>query len=106
MVWIAASFLCAVYILLGVLRRKFTIPMTFNLWLVIVLSLSIGSVIYVVPRAYAARIEDASFASFVYITNNVCMGIMLCGTLLGCIAQAANEWGVERRAKRQPQRID
>jgi hypothetical protein len=80
--------------------------MTPNLWLVIVLSLVIGSVIYVVPRAYAARIEDASFASIVYITNNVGIGIMLCGSLLGCIAQAANEWGVERRAKQQSQRIE
>jgi hypothetical protein len=99
-VWVAAGFLLLIYCLISLLRRKFSITLTPTLWAVIMLSLLIGGAVFIVPRVYAARANDPLINSALTITNAAGIGIMLCGSLLGCIAQAASEWGEARRAKK------
>jgi hypothetical protein len=100
MVWAAAGLLVLIYCLISLLRRTFRIAFTPTLWTVIMVSLFVGATIYIAPRVYAARVDDPLVNSALSITNSTGMGIMLCGSLLGCIAQAASEWGEERRAKK------
>ncbi|MFN8375548.1 MAG: hypothetical protein U0694_22070 [Anaerolineae bacterium] len=103
MVWLAAGFLGLIYLLLSLLRRRFSIPLTPNLWAVIMLSLFFGTLVYLVPRVIAAHADDSRLDSALYISNSAGMGIMLCGSLLGCIAQAAHEWGAARRERKRQQ---
>jgi hypothetical protein len=100
-VWAAAGFLLLIYCLIALLRRKFKISLTPTLWSVIMLSLLIGGLVFIAPRVYALRANDPLINSALTITNAAGQGIMLCGSLLGCIAQAASEWGEERRERKR-----
>ncbi len=101
MAWTAAGFLFLIYCIISVMRRKFGVPLTVNLWVVLMLSVLIGGLLLVIPRIYAVHANDDRVDSALYITNSLGIGIGVCGPLLGLIAQSAHEWGEAQRAKKQ-----